>query len=43
MLMDENQNFQEVQRCMVQRGDHRIDDQRLDDVGKDEVRYIEYM
>ena len=28
---------------MVQREDHGIDGQRLDDVDKDEVRYIEYM
>lgn len=43
MLMDGNQILQEAQRCMVQKGDHGIDDRKLDDVGKDEVRYIEYM
>ena len=43
MLMDGNQNLQEALRCMVQKGDHGIDDRKLDDVGKDEVRYIEYM
>ena len=43
MLMDGSQIVQEAQRYMVQRGDHEIDGQRLDDVGKDEVRYTEYM
>ena len=43
MLMDGSQILQEAQRCMVQRGDHGMDDQRRDDAGKDEVKYIEYM
>ena len=43
MSTDGSQILQEAQRCMVQRGDHRIDGQKLVDVGKDEVRYIEYM
>lgn len=43
MLMDVSRILQEAQRCMVQRGDHGIDGQRPDDVGKDEEIYIEYM